>query len=82
MEHLQSVKTGLIPLQEKYPNLDSNELAKMIKLITDLENELMFMRTGYNQSITLYNTRIKSIPDVLLAILFGFKEKKLIAGTY
>ncbi len=66
-------------LVEDYPQLKSNELiASMMQLLSDMENEIVFMRKGYNDAVEVYNTRIQSIPDNILAHLFGFKEKKLI----
>jgi LemA protein len=47
--------------------------------LTQLENEVAFMRTGYNDSCTEYNARIQSFPDILLAKVFSFKTLDLIA---
>ncbi len=39
-----------------------------------LENEVALMRSGYNDSVEYYNTRIGSFPDNLLARVFGFRR--------
>lgn len=66
---------------EAYPELKGDKLsAQMMASLTRLENEVALMRAGYNDSVTYYNTRIASFPDVFLARRFGFKRMNLIAS--
>ena len=71
------LKINVQSLREDYPELKANELInKMMDVLVSLENELVFMRRGYNDAVEVYNTRIKSIPDILFTGLFGFTEKE------
>lgn len=75
----KSLNVKLKKLQEDYPDLKSNELImNMINLLSHMENEIMYMRTGYNDAVEIYNSRIKSVPDILFTKIFGFTEKSLI----
>ncbi|RDH82823.1 MAG: hypothetical protein DIZ80_11160 [endosymbiont of Galathealinum brachiosum] len=75
----KKIKISINSLQEKYPELKSNQLfEKMMDVINAIENELMYMRVGYNDAVEVYNTRIQSIPDVVLANMFDFNEEKFI----
>ena len=67
-------------LIEAYPELEADQLSsQLMDTLTQLENEVAFMRTGYNDSCTEYNARIQSFPDILLAKVFSFKTLDLIA---
>lgn len=53
---------------ENYPDLKAGEnFLKLQKRISGLENELADRREFYNDSVTIYNIRIQSIPDLLIA---------------
>ncbi len=80
MKQQRGLKASINMLQENYPELKSNQLImKMMDMLSEIENEIMFMRTGYNDAVEVYNTRIRSIPDVVFTGLVGFKEKEFIA---
>ena len=64
--------TGLVKsifaIAENYPDLKAGEnFLKLQKRITGLENELADRREFYNDSVTIYNIRIQSIPDLIVA---------------
>lgn len=66
---------------EAYPELKGDKVsAQLMTSLTRLENEVALMRSGYNDSVAYYNTRIASFPDVFLARRFGFKRMSLIAS--
>ena len=76
-ETKQAVKT-LFAVAENYPNLKANEnFLKLQGRITGLENEIADRREFYNDSVTAYNIRIQSIPDIVLAKLLGYKPEIL-----
>jgi hypothetical protein len=59
---------------EDYPELKANDLVRQFfETLTQLENEVSLMRTGYNDAVNEYNTRVQSFPDLLLASAFDFK---------
>lgn len=87
VEHLSGLidtqgklKMSINKIEELYPELKNNELIlKMIEIISAMENELMYMRRGYNDAVEVYNTRIRSVPDIMFTSMFGYKEKKFIS---
>ncbi|UZE95281.1 LemA family protein [Alkalimarinus alittae] len=73
--HDQSLSTQIRLLIEKYPELKSHQMIKPLMDATiTLEDELSVMRSGYLDAVEIYNSRICSFPDVMLAHVFGFKE--------
>lgn len=74
------LKMSINKIEELYPELKNNELIqKMMDIISSMENELMYMRRGYNDAVEVYNTRIRSVPDIMFTSMFGFKEMKFIS---
>lgn len=60
---------------EGYPDLKNNEvIQKFMSIMADTENYLSLLRNSYTESAMIYNTRIQSFPDVILAKLFRFRE--------
>ena len=63
---------------ERYPELKSQKLAVDLQgRLATLENEIAFARASYNDSVERYNTRIASIPELFVAILFRFRPASL-----
>ncbi len=63
----QALKT-IFAVAENYPTLKANEnFLKLQNRITALENELADRREFYNDSVNIYNIRIHSIPDMIVA---------------
>lgn len=64
----------LVALSEQYPELKANKVMQQFtQQMERTEDELALIRQGYNDSVTLYNTQIEKLPDVILAKAFGFK---------
>ena len=60
---------------EDYPELKANRLVQKVSIqMKASEDELALIRQGYNDSVELYNTQTETLPDVILAKLFGFKK--------
>jgi LemA protein len=67
----------LFAVAENYPELKaSDNFLALQKRISGLENEIADRRELYNDSVTLYNTRIHSIPDLLVANLLKYKDEE------
>lgn len=67
----------IFAVAENYPKLRANEnFLQLQNRISGLENEIADRREFYNDSVTNYNTRIQSVPDVWIAKMFGFTEPK------
>ncbi len=59
---------------EKYPDLQGDAvIRKFMDTMAETENYLSLLRNGYTESVEIYNTRIQSVPDVILAYLFRFR---------
>lgn len=63
----------LMLLAEAYPELKANQnFMALQQQLTEVENHLQFARRYYNGAVRQLNTRIESVPDLLLARPFGF----------
>jgi len=72
----EALKT-IFAVVENYPNLKANEnFLKLQNRITALENELADRREFYNDSVTIYNIRIHSIPDMIVARLLNYTDEQ------
>lgn len=60
---------------EQYPNLKSTEAFKELQSqIEGTENRINVERDRFNDSVNVYDKKIKSFPSVIFAKLFGFNE--------
>ncbi|MCG7198839.1 LemA family protein [Marinobacter pelagius] len=70
----QKVTRAMQARIENYPDLKNNEvIGKFMAIMAETENYLSLLRNSYTESAMLYNTRIQSLPDVILAKLFRFR---------
>ena len=69
---------GLMVNVERYPDLKAaaNFLALQEELAST-ENKISFARQAYNDSVTVYNTRIQTIPANFIAGPAGFRPRDL-----
>lgn len=66
----------LLVVLENYPDLKANtNFLSLQEELTSTENKISFSRQHYNDSVMRYNTRVQSVPDVIIAGMFGFKEE-------
>jgi len=64
---------SLIAVSENYPTLRSNENFKMLQEQLDgIESKIAYTRQFYNDSVLEYNTSIMTIPNNIVAGMFGF----------
>jgi LemA protein len=70
----------LIALAEAYPELkaDGNFLQLQRDLV-ETEDHLQYARRFYNGAVRIYNTRIESVPDMLVAGPFRFAPAEFFA---
>jgi LemA protein len=65
----------LLVLQERYPELKSNEnFLRLQDELSGTENRIAISRRDYNESVTKYNTDIELFPKNIAASLFGFQR--------
>lgn len=77
-EKINDGMNEIIAIAENYPDLKANEqFLNLQKNLSKIESQLQAARRIYNNEVTMYNTKIKVIPDNLIAKMFGFKEGEL-----
>jgi LemA protein len=72
---LSSALGRLLLVVERYPDLKAN--TNFIRLQDELagtENRIAVERRRYNESVRVYNTRIRSFPTNMIAGMFGFEK--------
>ena len=69
---------GLLAIGEAYPELKANTNFMHIQTrLSTLEEALADRREFYNDSVNVYNIRIQSVPDVILARMLGYQRKQM-----
>ena len=72
-EIAMALKT-LFAVAESYPQLKANEnFVNLQARISGLESEIADRREFYNDSVTIFNTKVESFPDLVVA---GFMQLK------
>lgn len=68
---------SLFAVHEAYPDLKANQnFLALQEELTSTENKISFARQFFNDRTMVYNTKIQSFPDVLIANNFGFAKKE------
>ena len=66
----------LFALVENYPELRANEnVLQLQEELTTTENQIGFSRQHYNSTVREFNTSVQTFPTVLIAGMFGFRER-------
>jgi len=74
---LQSALGRLLVIVERYPDLKSN--VNFIRLQDELagtENRIAVARKRYNDSVRIFNTKIRRFPASIVARRMGFEQKE------
>ena len=76
LEHqIEAGVRRLVALAEDYPDLKADRnFLDLQQELTDVEDHLQYARRYYNGAVRLFNTRIQSFPDLLVARPLGFAE--------
>jgi LemA protein len=73
----EALKT-IFAVAENYPKLQANETFRHLQnRISGLENEIADRREFYNDSVNVFNIRIHSIPDFIVARMMHYTKKEL-----
>ena len=68
----------IMAVSENYPELKANQnFSELQEELRSTENKISYARQFYNDSVTMYNTKIEVVPTNLVAALFGFKPEEL-----
>src|SRR5450830_471822 len=89
MKQLSSAEAGLsgalsklFALSEAYPDLKANQtMMQLSEELTSTENKIAFARQAFNDEVMIYNTKVESFPDNILAGMFQFKSAELLQAT-
>lgn len=74
-EQLAAAINQLVIVAEAYPDLKADEnFLELQTELTDIEDHIQYSRRFYNGAVKLFNTRIQSFPQLLIAKPFGFSE--------
>lgn len=80
--HVRRGLGRLFAVAEDYPELQSSENYQQLQdRIADLEERIADRRELYNESVSIFNARIKQIPDVLFASLLDFSEREMLEAS-
>ena len=67
---------SLFAVVENYPELKANQnVLSLQEELTTTENQISFSRQHYNASVLEFNNAIQTFPNVLIAGMFGFRER-------
>jgi len=84
-DQLSSALSRLLVVSENYPQLRSNEnFLQLQSQLEGTENRISVERRRFNETVQNYNTEIRSFPTLIVAKIFGFKDKeyfKSVAGS-
>ena len=76
-EGLSKGVTRLIALAEQYPDLKANEnFLQLQGELVETEDYLQFARRYYNGAVRELNTRVETVPDNIVAGIFGFTRRE------
>ena len=65
----------LLAVAEAYPDLKANQnMMQLSEELTTTENKIAFARQNYNDQVNGYQTYKASVPPVVIANSFGFKD--------
>ena len=65
-------------VSENYPDLKANQnFSNLQSSLGETENKISFARQFYNDTVTMYNTKLEVFPDNIVASMFNFKAEPL-----
>lgn len=68
----------IMAVSESYPELKANtNFLKLQEELQNTENKLSFSRQFYNDTVTMYNTKLEVIPSNIIASMFHFEPSEL-----
>jgi len=68
----------IMAVSENYPDLKANtNFSELSEELRNTENKISFSRQFYNDSVTMYNTKLELFPSNIIAGMFNFKSREL-----
>ncbi len=72
---LSSVLSRLLVVVERYPELKSDQnFLRLQDELAGTENRIAVERRRYNETVKMYNIKVRSFPTNILAGMFGFEK--------
>jgi len=69
---------SLFAVAENYPQLKADQnFVHLQSRVSSLESQIADRREFYNDSVAVFNTRIKQIPDVVVAGMLGYTDREM-----
>jgi len=77
---LKEVSAKLIAIAESYPDLKANQnYQKAMDSIEKYEENVRLSRMTFNDTVTLYNQKVRSFPASIVASILGFARRDYLA---
>ena len=71
----------IMAVSENYPELKANtNFSELSEELRNTENKISFSRQFYNDSVTMYNTKLELFPSNIVAGMFNFSARELFAA--
>ncbi len=68
----------IMAVSENYPDLKANQnFSELQEELRNTENKISYSRQFYNDSVTMYNTKLQLFPTNIIAGMFNFTAEEL-----
>ena len=75
---LSTTLKTIMAVSENYPELKANQnFSELSEELRNTENKISFSRQFYNDTVTMYNTKIQVFPSNIIAGMFNFTSRDL-----
>ena len=75
---LSNALKTIMAVSEGYPELKANQnFSELSEELRNTENKISFSRQFYNDTVTMYNTKLEIFPSNIIAGMFNFKARDL-----
>ncbi len=75
---LSTTLKTIMAVSESYPELKANQnFSELSEELRNTENKISFSRQFYNDSVTMYNTKLQVFPSNIIAGMFNFTPRDL-----
>lgn len=75
---LTSSLRSLFAVSENYPELKSNtNFLQLQDELSETEDKITYARQFYNDAVTIYNNKLQTFPNNMVAGIFGFRDEEL-----
>ena len=75
---LSTALKTIMAVSENYPELKANQnFSQLSEELRNTENKISFSRQFYNDTVTMYNTKLQVFPSNIIAGMFNFTARDL-----